>query len=480
MNRVIIIFCTTFIVFFAGISQTIFADTTEVPSIILKHISLDMDINYSVEELSATAILDIKNIGDKPVQNIPLQLGRLMQIKNVTDAQGNPLEYKNDIVLFEDWQKIQVNQMYVSLTSPLNENQTVSISIQYEGTLVGYTESGMLYVRDKIDESFTIIRDDALAFPRISLPSIQKLRAFRRDNFMFNAKITVPKDLTVATGCKEKEIISNDSSNSWVFESVEPVPFLNITIAPYNLSQVDEISIYSFPDDSIGASVVSHAIENANKKYKQWFGNLPSTSQLNIIEIPTGFGSQASLTGGIIQTADAFHDNKQLVQLYHELSHLWQPPELDIPACRWNEGLAMFLQQRMASILDSAMSVDEYIGNRYKNLSQMINDDPRLSEIPMIDYGKNNMTDYSYHIGMYMFYFLYKVMGDESFDKHLHNYFQSYQKQGATNQQFVTLMTKNSPPNVKTIFNDWLLTTNWTNKISSTDSVADILNEYRH
>ena len=71
-----------------------------------------------------------------------------------------------------------------------------------------------------------------------------------------------------------------------------------------------------------------------------------------MIEIPEGFGSQASATAGIILDASAFGDQAQLPQLYHELSHFWNPRDLDVPSPRWNEGLAMYLQYRLARELD--------------------------------------------------------------------------------------------------------------------------------
>ena len=70
-----------------------------------------------------------------------------------------------------------------------------------------------------------------------------------------------------------------------------------------------------------------------------------------MIEVPDGWGSQADVTC-ILQTAAAFRDPARLVEVYHEVSHLWNVPATDLPSPRWDEGLATFLQFRMADERD--------------------------------------------------------------------------------------------------------------------------------
>src|SRR6185436_6780285 len=104
------------------------------------------------------------------------------------------------------------------------------------------------------------------------------------------------------------------------YRSTEPVPFLNITVAPYRILESDATHIFYFPNDSSGARMIERAVSGAMHTFAGWYGELQGKPRLTVMEIPEGFGSQASLAAGIIQTADAFRDRGQLRQVYHELS----------------------------------------------------------------------------------------------------------------------------------------------------------------
>jgi hypothetical protein len=49
---------------------------------------------------------------------------------------------------------------------------------------------------------------------------------------------------------------------------------------------------------------------------------------------------------------DAFADPARRFELYHELTHLWNVRCTDPAPSRWEEGLAVWLQDRMADRLD--------------------------------------------------------------------------------------------------------------------------------
>ena len=180
--------------------------------------------------------------------------------------------------------------------------------------------------------------------------------------------------------------------------SIEPVPFLNISIAPYRVTEGDGFRIFAFPEDSAGAAVVSAAVTNALTTLTRWYGSLVRQPDIAVMEIPEGFGSQASLSAGIILTADSFRDRAQLRQLYHELSHLWNPPDADVPSPRWNEGLATFLQWRLAAELDGWSDWNARLESAAQSLvrrCQPVNCATR----PLAEYGRAGMTDLSYPVG---------------------------------------------------------------------------------
>jgi hypothetical protein len=442
-------------------------------------VHLELSLDYDEGTLAGTASLTIENTGGVPVSQLPLQVGRLMQVHEVLDAEGHAVSFIQDIVQFEDWPRYQVNQIYVDVARPVQPGDARTITIRYSGFLVGYTESGMLYVQDHIDRDFTILRSEARAFPVVGVPSLSTMRQAPRRDFTFSGRITVPHDLTVATGVREMERVDSGDTTTWVFRSEDPVPFLNIEIAPYQTVARGGVRVYHFPADSLGARDVMRAIDRALDVYQEWFGPMGREPKFHVIEIPEGWGSQASLTGGIIQSADTFRDRTQLVQLYHELAHLWHPTDLDRPAPRWNEGLAMFLQQRVGVQLDDAEPLDTYAQARASRLVERLHESEALRSIPMVDYGKREVTGFSYRTGMLLFYILYKLLGDEEFDALLRDYFEAYRDSGSTTDDFVRHMNHGSKLGLEPVFDDWLFTTRWAERLTAGESLREIVDSYR-
>lgn len=443
------------------------------------HIDLDLTIDYDRGTVSGDAVLRLRNVGQQPVASIPIQVGRLMKVTQITDAEGHQIPFTQDVVAYEDWPKFQVGQIYASPAIPLQGGASSEFHISYGGFLVGYTETGMQYVRDRVDRSFTIIRADARAFPIVAEPSIAVLKSQPRSDFTYTAHITVPTGLRVATGVRESETITNDSTVTWVFKATEGIPFLNIAVAPYEVLEKDGVRVYHFPLDSAGARMIMSAIDGATALYEQWFGPLGGAPGLHVIEIPEGWGSQASLTGGIIQTADAFRDANHLIALYHELAHLWDVPDLDRPSPRWNEGLAMFLQQRVAVQLDQAEDLDSYMAAIVESRRKALTKVPALMEVAFIEYGQRQMTDDAYRTGQMMFYVLYRVLGEERFDEVLRGFRQANWQLGCTAAEFATYLQKAADGRAKRVMSDWFLTTEWAHRLVAGETLDAMIADYK-
>lgn len=72
--------------------------------------------------------------------------------------------------------------------------------MRYEGRLVGHTATGSLYIRDKVDSAFTILREDGFAFAALDVPSRSGNRSLGLPSFLFSVTVTVPVGQVVATG----------------------------------------------------------------------------------------------------------------------------------------------------------------------------------------------------------------------------------------------------------------------------------------
>ena len=447
----------------------------------LTHLVLDLAIDYEKDRLDGTATLEVENTSDEPIILIPLLLYRLMTVSAVTDDGGTAIAFTQDIVTLEDWPQYQASHITVILDSPIEPGDRGTVRVTYGGYLTGFIETGMLYVRDRINRDFTILREEALAFPVLGVPSWERNRAAPRAPFTFVVRIAVPEDLTVAAGGKLVERTVDYGNATFEYRSVLPADFVNIAIAPYRLleSQGGGARIFYFPDDSVGARRVLGRLDQAMDYLEQRFGPLGSHLGLTVIEIPEGFGSQASLASGIIQTRDAFNDPSQHRQFYHELSHLWNAPDLDVPSPRWNEGLASFLERRLAAALDGWSELESYMEGAGQDIVGRFEENPSYRATPFIDYGKRSLTGLSYPVGMLMFYALYQLTGPEAFDAAIGGYFQRYRTSGGATEAFVEFFQESTSADLEGFFDDWLRTTHWIDRLRGAGSVSALIAEYR-
>jgi hypothetical protein len=308
-------------------------------------------------------------------------------------------------------------------------------------------------------------------------PSWEINRTIAREPFHFRAAITVPKDETVATGGVLDSVAVRDSLATWNYSSRDPVPFLNLTVAPYAILRDSATTIYHFPADSAGADGLRQGVTAALARFRAWYGDLPSAPHLVIMEIPGDMGSQASLTGGIIQTADAFQNRSELPQVYHELSHLWNVPDADRPSSRWNEGLASFLQWRMAAELDGWSDWAARVERVSGRLLQECAAPAPCRSTPLADYGKAGSTDQSYRAGFLMFCALYRVMGSASFDRAYRGYFQENKGRGGTLKGLRDAFQSENAAS-SAVFADWLTSTRWYDRLSSGETFDRMVEAY--
>lgn len=454
------------------------SDERAAPALLLTHLDLDLTVDYEAGRLDGVATWTLRNAGDVAIREVPVQVGRLMRVRAVRTGK-RPLDVEQDVVTYADWPEFQVDQAWVRLPEPLAPGESTEISIDYGGILVPYTETGMRYVRDHVDHDFTILRSESFAFPQLRIPSYEGLRAMPRGEFTYAMRLTVPSDLVVATGTPESsKSPAGDSLSTWTFTSDAPVPFLFAAIAPYEVLSDGDLRVYHFAEDERGARTLMSAMRETLSTYEGWFGDVNAPLRLHVIEIPEGWGSQADLHAGIIQTADAFRDRSELSQLYHELAHLWHPADVDAAPPRWNEGLATFLAYRMAAERGESAPLGSVLaGLAGRQVARFANGAPS-DTLAMVDYGVAGATDLSYGTGALMFYALYRTLGPDAFDRALASWFREYRASGSTTPQFVTAMEAAGGPELEPLFRDWLETARWYQRLSAGESLAALVASY--
>ncbi len=424
---------------------------------------LEVTPSFETGSLSARAVLHLVNHGPDPEAEVPVLLNRLLRVSAVRGAAGSDLDHDQDVVAFDDVPDLRVNLVRIRLTEPLAPGEATTIDLDYGGELAAYTEV-FGYVHDRIDPAFTILREDAFAYPVVGVPSFgARIRAGLHD-FRYTATVVVPAPLVVANGGELLGRETRDGVTRYTYRSIVPSWRMDFAIAPYRVLERDGRRVFYFPEDSVGARRVFDALEATKALYADWFGPLHGPQGFAVISVPKEFGAQADATA-IIQTADAFADARGLESLYHEVSHLWNARALDEWPPRWDEGLATYLQYRVAELRDGSPPVAE----RARTLARRVRADaernPRLREVPMIDYGRHRMTDASYTVGTLLFAALEDRLGRPGLDRIVGEYYQRYHETGATTQDLVRLAAELSDGASDQLFDVWLLTTRWVDEM---------------
>jgi len=169
---------------------------------------LDLKVDYKSEKIFANCQLTVLNPSEQSIWQIPLTLYRLMKVTSVENEEEADLSFTQQVTSYEDWEKLQVNYIEISLKNPIQRGAKKTIRIKYEGYLLGYSEVGMKYVKDRVDEKFTIIRPDCKAYPEVGYPSWKVSRSAGLQSYNYLINVTVPNSLAVANGGKLVQKIS--------------------------------------------------------------------------------------------------------------------------------------------------------------------------------------------------------------------------------------------------------------------------------
>jgi hypothetical protein len=442
------------------------------------HYDLAIDVDIPGRQIEATARIRLRNEQDRPVDEVSLLLYRLMRVREVRGGDGRILPYQQAVTAFEDFAKLQANHVRIRLDSPLAPGAETVVGVRYGGYLLGYAETGMLYVKDHVDSAYTLLRPDAFAYPEVGYPSFAVNRRSVLPSYDYVASVKVPKGYTVANGGALVERREEGSSVTFVYRSVKPSWRMDFAVAPFRIARRDALTVFYLPEDSVGARRILGAMQRTLALYTQWFGPLEGDSPFAVIEIPDGWGSQADVTS-LLQSAAAFRDVRRESELYHEISHLWNVPDADRPAPRWNEGLASFLEDVTVDSLSGRATTDSSAMRLVSWLARRLSADSALRTVPPVEFGKREMTDYSYSVGSLMFYALYRLVGHDAFRGLIGQYYRSYRSGGGRTADFVALAKARSPVDLQRFFEDWLYSTRWTAVVARARVPADLYAPYR-
>ncbi len=466
-----------FILFSLSLSLNTLAQ--EPYAIAPNHYGLVLTVDYNEEKLIGLCELKLTNESTHPVDSISFILYRLMKVTSVTDAEEQPLRYSQRVTEFDGFGQLQINHIYVYKT--LQPGESTTIRMWYNGYLLGYAETGMRYIKDRISPKFTFIRFDTYAYPYLCTPSSNVMRLSASRKFDYSLTVNVPDSLVVATGGKLVAMLTENGTATYEYNSKLPAWRIDIAIADYKPLNDEWINVFYISNKESAQQLINHG-EEGMKLYRKWWGELKAYKGLTIIETEEGSGGQTDETT-ILLPSEGF-SNSSYDYLYHELSHLWnvriREPQGLSP--RWEEGLATFCQALAAEKLGDEPEghTKKQIDKNIRRLSTQLIRNPQLNNIPLAQYGNKNMTGLSYTHGAILFATLYYWLGEETFNKLVGGFYQQYYDSGASTKAFTDYCIEHGKhKQLKAFFDDWMYSTSYTKYLNNNTTIDDIVAVYK-
>ncbi|HEX9653982.1 MAG TPA: hypothetical protein VGA99_09745 [bacterium] len=373
------------------------------------HYSLTIRLALKEHRVRVAATLSVKNVTSEPHTKLPFVLYRLLTASQAIDQHGQPLPFEQNVVEFLDEPSLQVRQVVVHLPTPLQPNDSTRITLTYDGAIFGYPEV-MAYVKDRIDETYSLLRPDAFAFPVLAHLTFNSVFAASDVKFTYETVATVPDSYVVACGGELFDSHITADSSTFRFHSKVPTWRIDLAVAKFAMlsNRADKLVVYHLPEDSAGARRVLDASAAVIKFYSGTFGRPKNFQGYTIIEIPDGWGSQAS-DCYFLQTAAAFKDSTRIGEVYHEIGHSWNAtPAKEIQRCRWfDEAFASFFEALAIRAFSGEQAFDQDMEKSRDVFVRWANHDRQVFETPIAEYGNRELGRHSYTKGAWSLYVLH-------------------------------------------------------------------------
>lgn len=458
------------------------AATNDLPSI--SHYSLQLRLFPKEERLEAVAKLMVTNKAGQAFSEAPFLFYRLLDVQKVTDEKGSPLTFHQTITKLAEpnVHNFQVSLLTVQLAKPLIPGAATNLTITYSGSIYGYAEIWG-YVKDRVSEKYSLLRPDTLAYPMLAHPTQESWhKSYGHEwPFTYDLTVTVPDGYVVACGGAQQNVSVKENLATFMFKSKVPTWRIDIAAAEFKVinDEAKQLSVYVLPEDEKNGAAILDAVGRSVKLYSKLFGELKDYRGYTVIEIPDGWGSQAS-DYYILETAAAFKDLKNVVELYHEVAHTWNAkPKPEVQRTRWfDEAFAMYFQAIALREFESEKAYQAEMDDDRESFIKRVQRDKRNFDTPIVDYGTYELGDASYTKGAWSLYVLHQLVGDEQFKHIIRAFLSEHWARPADFKDFQEVAERVSHRKLDKYFQEWFYTSVSSQLLVDKIPITEIVKRY--
>ncbi len=459
------------------------AAPADLPSV--THYSIQLRLFPKEERLEAVARMTVTNKTGQSFSELPFLLYRLLDVQKVSDDKGSSLTFNQTITRLAEANvknNLQANLIKVQLRKPLPSEGSIDITMSYSGSIYGYPEV-MAYVNDRVSEKYSLIRPDALAYPMLAHATQESLhKAYGFDvPFTYDLTVTVPAGYVVACGGAQQNVSTKEDMTTFMFKSKIPTWRIDIAVAKFKLlnDATKKLAVYVLPEDEKNAADILDGVSKAVSLYSKMFGELKDYQGYTVIEIPDGWGSQAS-DYYLLETAAAFKDLKRIVEVYHEVAHSWNAKtKPEVRRTRWfDEAFAVCFQALALREFEGEKAYQAELDDDRDYFIKRVERDQRNFDTPIAEYGKYELGGNSYTKGAWSLYVLHQLVGEEQFRQIIRTFLSEFKDKPADFKDFQQVAERVSRRNLGKYFNEWIYGTESSQLLLDKVPITEIVKRY--
>lgn len=427
-------------------------------------------------EIEVDAVVHLVNDGTSPVEQVDLNLYRLLCVSEVRDSSGGPLRWRQTVKTIDD--RCQVNLLQVELGHPVPAGDSTSIRVSYAGPVCGYPEY-LPYVWDHVGEDFTLLRSDVKWYPTVHGVTIPERP------FGYVLTVTAPSKLIIVGEGNRTELEADENARVVRYCSPGGHTYrFTVVAAPYRVLEVgDQTEVYLLGDES-PVRAISHVLNEVEEACSQWLGTPPG-GLLRIAEVPNGYGSEAS-QGLILQVEGGFGRGLSGDQAFqhalsafgHEAIHRWHPKPAPSDRTRlMDEGLTHYLEARL---LERSIGPGAFFERMEAYRTGFLRASPDAHATPIVEAGGSDHVDIiSRGKGPWVFSVMHAWLGDSAFFDILRSYASQFRGNMASWQDFLNVAQERSQEDLATWEDDWLRTAKSSKLLAQYSSLDELAAQYR-
>ncbi len=405
------------------------------------HLNLELEIDFDAQVIHGVARHKMKNNGTK---RAIFDINRIEIKKVTTGSKGHETEVTFDIGISDS-----------ILGSPLivNIEQDDSLINIYYNTAKNADALDWLAPNLTGDKKYPFLYTQGEAILTRSWIPTQDTPENR---FTYSANVKVPKELLAVMSANNPE--EKNETGEYSFEMGQPIPsyLMALAVGELEFARLGEVSgVYAEPYMIDAAKEELKDIPKMIDAAEELYGKY-RWEEYDVLILPYSFpyGGMENPRLTFATPTIIAGDGSLVTLIAHELAHSWSGNLVTMASWNdfWlNEGFTMYIENRIMEKIDGRETADMLALINFQDLHQTLNqlqknDRAEDTRLKLDLEGRNpdeGMTDIAYDKGFFFLKTLEQKVGRKKFDLFLRSYFDHYQFQSITTEDFVQYLKTN-------------------------------------